>query len=301
MRFVWPAYKGLPIERSVWQLGFFWIGVLLDVVFANVPLQRLVASDIKSQPGSLTALIVIIVIVIVIVINQLRIIRKTGYLPKYLTLYVTGGVIVGLVAAIPGEELRLHHWVIAAVLLPGCAWPTRLSLIYSAFLLGMYLNGSGRWGMDGLVEDVATVRGDATIGSDLPIFSSTAANWTGVAANSVDSTTVASGTVAWDPIPDSLQDSWDSFALLVDDVLRYQGTDTNYNLSSLFGSYYSDVQHGYTNYASNATLDALAQQLASEPHYLRLAYVSSGQYGDFTRAAIAYYNGTWIDAPPGAT
>ncbi|WP_225424620.1 hypothetical protein, partial [Lactiplantibacillus mudanjiangensis] len=41
--------------------------------------------------------------------------------------------------------------------------------------------------------------------------------------------------------------------------------------------------------------------MANQPHYLRLAYTSNGSPGDFTKAAIAYWNGTWIDAPEGAT
>ena len=145
IRFVWPAFRGLPIERTIWTLGLWWIGTLLGVVFANVPLNRLVASDLKEQPGSLTALIVIIVIVVLIVINQLRVMRKTGYLLKFLLCYVIGGIIIAILSAIPGEQLRLHHFIIALVLLPGTAFPTRLSLIYSSLLYGMFLNGAARW------------------------------------------------------------------------------------------------------------------------------------------------------------
>ncbi len=298
VRFVWPAFGRLPLERSIWQLAAFWIGLLLNVVFANVPLDRLTGYNLKTQPGAITALIIIIVVVIVLVVNQLRVIRKTGYFPKYFVLYVTGGVIVAILSAVPGETLRLHHYIIALVLLPGCAWPTRLSLIYTSFLLGMFVNGVARWGFDGLIEDVATVRGDATIGTDLPSFSTTVGNWTGVQPNNA---TAANGTLFWNDIPEDLRSSWDSFALLVDDVLRYQGSSTSFNLSSLFSDYESDSQMGASNYLNESAGQQLQSQLASEAHYLRLAYVTNGQYGDFTRAATAYYNGTWVDAPPGAT
>lgn len=162
-RFVWPPFQKLPLERNIWIQGFFWIGTMLDLVFANVPLNRLVASDISSQPGAvreislscsrklifphfqLTSLIIIVVVVLVLALNQIRVIRKVGFLPKYLTLAIIGGIIIGLLAAVPTTGLRLHHYIIALVLLPFCAFETRLSLIYSSFLLGMFLNGVGRW------------------------------------------------------------------------------------------------------------------------------------------------------------
>jgi hypothetical protein len=54
-RFLLPAFARFPVERTIGTLALFWIGVMLDVVFANVPLQRLVLSDITSQPGALTS------------------------------------------------------------------------------------------------------------------------------------------------------------------------------------------------------------------------------------------------------
>lgn len=53
-RYVWAAFKHFPLEGNIWILGFFWIGTLLDVVFSNVPLQRLVLSDIQQQPGAVS-------------------------------------------------------------------------------------------------------------------------------------------------------------------------------------------------------------------------------------------------------
>jgi hypothetical protein len=73
VRYVWPAFALLPLEREVWTQGFFWLGTLLDVVFVDVPLQRLVLSDITGQPGALTSLIVIVVVVLVLAINQVSV------------------------------------------------------------------------------------------------------------------------------------------------------------------------------------------------------------------------------------
>ncbi|PWY97391.1 hypothetical protein BCV70DRAFT_167087, partial [Testicularia cyperi] len=285
-RFVWPAFVGLPLEATFWTLGFWWVGVLLNVVFAKVPIQRLVARDIAQQPGSLTALIVIVVIVLAIAVYQIVVIRSTGYLPKYLSLYVVGGILIGLAAAVPGETLRIHHYIIALVLLPACAFPTRLSLVYVAFLLGMFTNGVARWGFDGLLQDTTVVQGDATGGTLLPDFNTSAADWA-----------TSQGVVRWNPVPQSRSADFDGFNLLVDDVLRYSGAATSFNLSSL-----AEI------FAKQAAVDGQTleptfnETVRTAPHYLRLAYTSNGSPGDFTRAATALLNNsTWIAPPDGAT
>ncbi|CAO1622998.1 unnamed protein product [Sympodiomycopsis kandeliae] len=291
-RFILPRFSKMPIERTIWTLGAFWIGVLLNVVFANVPLQRLVANDLQKQPGALTALIIIIVVVIVIAINQIRVIRKTGYLPKYLTLTILGGIIIGLLTAIPETGLRLHHYIIALVLLPFTAFPTRLSLIYAMFLLGMFLNGVGRWGYDGIIQDEAVIRGDDIIGSKLPLFI-TNGNWTGVDKNT------NTGYIYWEDLPSDL--SYDGFDLMVDDVLRLSSTSsTRYNLASLLDYYQLSGDSSNLTYYPNsgAGQQSINDTIANQPHYIRLAYTKEGTAGDFTSAAVAYWNGTWIDDDP---
>lgn len=255
------------------------MGVLLDVVFADVPLQRLEARDIQQQPGALSSLIVIVLVVVVLAINQVRVVRNAGVLPKFLTLYMVAGVILGLCAAVPGEGLRLHHYVISLLLLPGCAFPTWISQMCSAFLFGMFINGIARWGFDGLLQDVKTIQGDATGNSALPSFAMNA---------------TTSSLIHWDPIPPSLTGSWDSFALLVDDVLRYMGPLTSYNLSSLMDSYKQEP-------SDVVQPSQVTQNLQTGVHYLRLAYSSGGMPGDFTQAALAWMNGTFVPPPPGRT
>jgi hypothetical protein len=311
-RYLWPAFDRFPLERNVWIQGFYWLGTLLDVVFVNVPLSRLVVSDITSQPGALTSLIIIVVVVVVLAINQVRVIRKVGQLPKYLLLSIVGGIIIGLLAAIPTTGLRLHHYIIAMVLLLYCSFATRLSLIYGAFLLGMFLNGAGRWGFDGLIQDVDTIIGSGISGSSLPSFLA-ASNWTGVPNQGglVSST----GLVHWNSITPNLTDSWDSFQLLIDDVLRLQSSQTSFNMSQLSQYYLDSVTT--SNSLSSALIPSANLSLypggndtshvdsliAQQPHYLRLAYFNSndGSSGDFTKASVVFFNGTFIPAPDGAT
>lgn len=316
-RFIWPAFRKVPLEREVFTQGLFWIGTLLGIVFENVPLSRLVASDISNEPGALTSIIVIVVVAIVLAINQVRVIRKTGALPKYLTLLVIGGVIIALLAAVPTTGVRLHHYIIALMILPFCAFETRLSLIYAAFCLGMFLNGVGRWGFDGLIQDTSDIVGSGTTGSALPSFAAPNA-FTGLLPYSSNaSSTATDGLVQWEPIDDADSDSYDAFQLLVDDVLMYQGTALQYNLSRLVDFYQpASVQTQSSSSSSTtassssmnftyypAALSNINQTLASQPHYLRLAYLDtqSGSTGDFTRAATVYFNGTFIAPQYGAT
>lgn len=250
------------------------------------------------------------VIVLVIALNQIRVIRKVGKLPKYLAVTIAGAVIIGLLAAIPTTGLRLHHYIIAIVLLPYCAFPTRLSLIYSSFLIGMFLNGVGRWGYDGIIQDVGTIRGAAIIGTGLPSFLP-ASNWTGVAGyvDAADS----NGLIQWEGIPSNQTDEWDSFQLLIDDVLRLQSSQTSFNISQL-SQYYLDTDVNSLSsalsppanlslYPGGDTSVNIQDTIAMQPHYLRLAYynTNTASLGDFTEAATLWFNGTFVSPGPGAT
>lgn len=281
-RYVWPAFSHVPIEFGVGTLGLWWIGVLLDVVFKNVPLQRLEAHDIMQQPGGLASLIVVIIVVVCVAINQVRVIRAAGCLPKYLTLYIIAGIAIGLCAAVPGEGVRLHHYVIGIALLPACGFPTRISLLCCALLFGMYTNGVARWGFDGLIQDVGVIQGDATGDSALPSFGTPA---------------MIGSTVHWNAIPPNERLSWDSVVLLVDDVVRYEGTATQYDLRSLYAEYNTTDAVDPAEIASGDLLHAVE----AAPHYLRLGYSRGGTAGDFTKPALAWLNGTYIPPPPGRT
>ena len=155
--FVLPVFMAMPLETTVWYIGPFWVGVLANVTFNKIPINRLLASDIKNRPGALTALLIIIVVVLVIVLNQVRVIRKTGWLPHYAGWYFAGGLVMLVLALLPGLTLRLHHYVVALMLLPATAFPTRLSVVYQAFLLGLVVNDGAAFGWDSILQTAAEV------------------------------------------------------------------------------------------------------------------------------------------------
>lgn len=121
------------------------------------------------------------------------------------------------------------------------------------------------------------MRRDAALGSDLPAFDLT----------SID---VSNSLISWSAIPESLSSSWDGFALIVNDVLRYTGQSTNFTMPTMADN---------TSTTDGSTASSMLWR-TDIPYYLRLAYTSSGSSGDFTKAAIAWLgNGTFVSPEPG--
>jgi hypothetical protein len=130
----------------------YWTGVLYNLTIDRIPISRLLASDIGKRSGGITAFVVILVVVVCLVINQVRVIRKTGWLPYYAGWYICGGLVLLVLAMLPGLQLRLHHYIIAMANLPGTAFPTKLSAVYQGLLLGMFLNGGAAFGFDSILQ-----------------------------------------------------------------------------------------------------------------------------------------------------
>jgi hypothetical protein len=263
-----PVFANAPFEAMIWYLAPYWTGVLTNLTMDEIPIEQLTAADIKQQPGGVVALIIIVLILLVLVVNQMRVIRKTGWLPYYLGWYVLGGLVTLVLALASGLVFRLHHYIISMVLFPGVGFPTRLSAIYQGFLLGMFLNDVAAFGFDSILQTAASLVGDGTTGSPLPTFLTNSTTYN-------VSIAFANQTISWDSMPSAIAtQGWNGFALLVDDVEVYVGTALNYSLAALE---------------------------AGLPHFFRLAYAMGGTPGDFTMAATLWPNGTWVDPLPGAS
>ncbi|GAA5884000.1 hypothetical protein JCM16303_001352 [Sporobolomyces ruberrimus] len=269
-RFVVPAFEnsGFILERTVWYLLGFWIGLLNNVSLDWIPISRLTPQDIKKEPGGLVAVICVAAFLFFAVSNQIRVIRRTGWFLFYLKWYAVGGIVIGILASLPGLQLRLHHYFAAICLMPGTAFVTRPSAIFQGFLLGLFLEGAGRWGFDSILETPASLIGDGTLGTSLPKFLTNSTNFVQA---------VSEGVVSWMSVEQAgdSTDGWDGYEVLLNDVLVQTGGATNYSIRAL-----------------NTSL----------PHFFRLAYTKGGSAGDFTKAASAFFfNSTWIDPAPGAT
>lgn len=250
-------------EKMLFWLGGCWFGALSNYTFEWIPIQRLRAHDLEQQPGAKLALAIIILIIVGIVTQQAYYFRLENRLLKYLTLYGILIVSIGVCLLLPGLELRIHHYILALLLLPGTSLQTRPSLLYQGILLGLFINGISRWGFDSVLQTPGALRNDGAFGSQLP-------------------TILKPDIFMWSETPDitfswtfpSPQLGYDGISILVNDVERHR---------SYFGETSPPEDHFKWVRASPGFSE-----------YFRFGYLSGGNSLDYTKAGIWYGNGTWI-------
>lgn len=269
------------LSKSILWIGGFWVAVLENYTFSKLPINRLIISDIKQQKGGMLTVIVIVVVILAIAVKQAVIIWRMGSLKKYLAIYLL--MILGLVllACIPNQTLRIHHYILGLLLLPGVGFETTSGLLYQGLLVGFYVSGIARWDFDSIIQTALQLnRGDALDYGGLPEFKDVLINFAG---NSTDLT------VKWYDIlhsassqGDYIKSLWNGYSLIVNDIEVYRGNETEISLSS------------WINHAAQTTsLDSLKNV------YLRLAFAnlvpSIDTTGDYTKAGVIdLVNATWV-------
>ncbi|KAF2034629.1 hypothetical protein EK21DRAFT_56046 [Setomelanomma holmii] len=257
------------VEKTILWLGGAWVGALGNYTFEQIPIQRLTGHDIRQQPGAITALVIIILILFGIILYQCWCLRTEGRLLRYLALYALLGVSLGILAAMPHLTLRIHHYIIALLLLPGTGMQTRISLLAQGLLVGLFVNGIARWGFDAILQTADALRGDAQLGSGIPSILEPVINGSSI-------------TFTWQ----GLLQGYQGVSVLVNDVERYRGGGGEGGSS------------GNGSFTWNRTGDL--------SEYFRFGFVSylpfgGVAYSDFTRAGTWWGNGTWGGIPPGRT
>ncbi|KAI5777142.1 hypothetical protein EDC01DRAFT_714114 [Geopyxis carbonaria] len=252
-------------ERAVLHLTGLWVGALTNETFDTwVPITRLTARDLAQQPGAQAALIILCLLLAAIVLTQAHAIRLAGLLPRYLKFYIAAGLSLALLAAIPRESLRIHHYILALLLLPGAAAVyTRPSLLWTGILLGLFVNGTARWGFAGIVETSDSLVGDGLWFSPLPAFEPPPT----VRADNV--------TIHWPWSSSDGGEGWGAgggVSVLVNDVERVRW------------------RAGNASAAGNVTV----RRTEGEKLFVRLGYFDDvgGSY-DYTRAGVVEGNGRW--------
>jgi hypothetical protein len=255
-----------PVEKTILWVGGAWVGALGNYTFERIPIQRLTGHDIQQQPGAITALVIIVLVLFAVVLYQAWCFRNEGRLPRYLALYATLGVSLGVLAAMPKLSLRIHHYIIALLLLPGTALQTRVSFLCQGLLVGLFVNGIARWDFDSILQTAAALRGDAQLGSGLPSIPEPIVNGTSI-------------TFAWE----SLLRGYQGVSVVVNDVERYRGSG-----------------------GSNQGSFTWSREDGGKGEYFRFGFISYQPFGgvsysDFTRSGTWMSNGTWSGIPPGRT
>ena len=254
-----------PVEKTILWLGGCWLGASNNFTFDKLPIQRLTPHDLQ-QPGAILTLVVIVLAVVFIAIFQAWAFRIEGRMPRYLVFYACCGLIIMALMAIPHMNIRIHHYILALLLLPGTTLQTRPSLFYQGLLVGLFINGIARWGFDSILQTPRELFGD-DFNSPIPQ----------IPIPKINSSNSSSITFSW---TDPQKSGYDGMSVLVNDVERFRAAE-HHN------------QHSYTRTRYKDT----------EPEYFRFAYVKYGLWGDssvgrFTKPGVWEPDGTWIPPPP---
>ncbi|KAI2602037.1 hypothetical protein GGR54DRAFT_555753 [Hypoxylon sp. NC1633] len=252
------------VEKTVLWLGGCWVGALTNYTFDFIPIQRLTGHDLEQQPGAKAALAIIIIVLFAVVVGQVWCFRQEGRLIRYLQLYALFilGIIICLV--LPNLSLRIHHYVLALLLVPGTSMQTRPSLLYQGILIGFFINGIARWGFDSILQTSSDLQGDAQLGSPLPVLLAPVIN-----------ATLSTITFRWGASPGI---RYDGLSILVNDVERYRG-------------YFGDEDSDHFTWTRDNETDY--------NEYFRFGFMASTDSQDYTKAGIWTKELEWVDPQPG--
>lgn len=278
--------KYSSLARILLWYPLFWLGVLNNITFDRLPVDRLTWHDLQVQPGALVTVLVVGSGVVGCIVAQAYYVWLLGRFWKLLLVY---GLMFGslfVLANIPGLSLRIHHYIFALMFIPGCSTRGKTAIAFQGILLGLFLSGVARWGFASIAEtNLSLLRGEPLGEIYAPSFYS-----------------VHEGTLYWkEENPDNSTPSikaleYTDVSLLVNDVERYIGPNTgSLNLTELI--------------AENSELQQLVKFSLKDSKeditlYLRVAkYAPEGKrYGDYNRAAqLKYPSFNLTLGPPGIT
>ncbi|KAL2256491.1 hypothetical protein VTK26DRAFT_1591 [Humicola hyalothermophila] len=262
------ALKGLTaqVEKTVLWLGAAWVGSLTNYTLDFIPIQRLTGRDLERQPGARAALAIIVIILAVIVTIQVWFFRQEARLIRFLQLYLILGLGLLVLGVIPDLHLRIHHYILALLLLPGTSLQMRPSLLYQGLLIGLFINGIARWNFDPILQTDVALRGEGPLGTELPTILEPVVAFEQDVARSI--------TFTWDPPPQGAD--YDGISVLVNDVERFRRY------------FFDEDARGKTE---NITWVREPGLQANE--YFRFAWMQGSSRGDYTKAGKWDAQGEW--------
>lgn len=248
------------VEKTILWLGGAWLGSLNNETFAYIPLERLTPHDLKVQPGAQLALSLVVLLLLSIAVGQIYYLRLEGRLPRYLAIYGIFITFLLVCVIIPPLNLRIHHYFLALLLLPGTRLQTRPSLLYQGILVGLFINGTARWGFDSILQTTDALRRDGQLNSLLPKITAPLA----VGLSNI--------TFAWAAPPRG----YDGLSVLVNDVERHR--------------WYVGEGPGQHTFL---------RHWEGQKEYFRFGFMSGSVAADYTKAGIWSGDGHWIEMEKG--
>ncbi|RLV95956.1 Uncharacterized protein JA1_000590 [Spathaspora sp. JA1] len=269
--------KPSPLTRVLLWYPLFWIGLLNNMTFDRLPVDRLTWSDLQEQSGSILALAFIVSCISLGTVIQAYKIWLSGRFKKYLLIYSM--FIFGLLvlAQLPGLSLRIHHYILAMVLIPGCSTRGRTAYMFQGILLGLFLSGAARWGLAAIAETVISLKRDDPRGTLIPPeflgFNNVTGvlNWKSSIPDEFNS-------------PSNLYEKFSSVSLLVNDIEQYVGNQTDsVNLRQLF-----ENSTSLTKQIAKAVREGIKDTSGNIMIYLRIGrkIPNTQVYSDFSNAGI---------------
>ena len=274
-----PLLRGVTaqVEKTILYLGFCFIGALNNYTFAPlIPIERLTPHDL-AQPGAPFALAIIVTIVLAIIISQIHFIRVSGNMPKYLAIYGGIALVLIILLVLPNERLRIHHYILAIVFMPGTFTKTRSCLAYQGLLLGLFINGIARWGFSSVIQTPAAL-GEANSGGN----NGSPGSWWGAKSPNVTAIVapdISNITFNWENLP--IDSGVDGVSILINDVERWRG----YTDEELYWD-----SEGVTLRRRRERGDS---EEALEPEFFRFAWMSGSQTGLYSRVGLWDEHGLW--------
>ncbi|WLF77554.1 hypothetical protein PVL30_001272 [Lodderomyces elongisporus] len=295
------------MSRVLLFYPLFWLGILNNVTFDRLPVDRLTISDLKEQPGALLSVSCIIFTIATCAVIQAYKIWLSGRFRKYLFVYSI--FVVGLIflAQLPGLTLRVHHYILAMLLIPGCATRGRTALMFQGILLGLFLSGASRWGLAAIAETIASLKRDDPQGNIVPPLFTGYNNESGL-LNWVDP--INNGTVK----RTAYQNKFTSISLLINDIEEYvsdglasMGTTTNdptippvIDIKSILTNSTSSIY----NWVQDTLQNGIKDENGNIAIYLRVGrkIPNTKIYSDYSNAAVLKWpSGELVLPVPGLT
>ena len=207
--------------------------------------------------------------------------------------------------AVPGLNVRIHHYILALLLIPGTCFQNRPSLIYQGLLVGLFINGTARWGFASILETPGDLFQGGPQGTVLPVISVLAIGAKNITFNlgQLPAYNEKSGR------------TFDGISILVNDVERFRGYGDNED-------YWPDGRVWGGNFTWTWTRHKLGRDIGESPgdgdnlpddgedvevnaekyvptEYFRFAYMAGSGVADYTKACRWDSNGTWTEMEPG--
>ena len=292
-----PASANL--EKTVLWLGSLWIGALSNFTLESwIPLSRLSAHDLAEQPGAVAALVGILAVLTLTIAYQAYSFWLEARVLRYLSFYslVVCGIAVGAVVPVTGLgtlELRIHHYVLALLLLPMTSIQTRPALVYQGLLLGLFINGVARWGFDSVIQTAEALRGgDGLFGTQMvPLVNAQPLVYLG-APEAPEMWSIA---FKWKGINETLK-------ALVPQHVGEKGMKEAEQLRGV-SVVVNDVERHRRFFAEEALEDQVFRWIRDPmvvltPEYFRFAFLDEDSRSmDYGQVGTWFGNGTWSSGP----